>query len=103
MKVTLLRGKSRILNRGRGAPAMTVPAVSDAPTAPAWPSIPAMLAATEQHHGALPAVRDGETTLTYTALTGAARRFGAALVASGVEPGDRVALWCFNCAEWIVA
>ncbi len=27
------------------------------------------------------------------------RRPGAA----GVEPGDRVAIWCFNCAEWIVA
>ena len=32
-----------------------------------------------------------------------ARRFGAALVASGVEPGDRVAIWAPNSAEWIVA
>ena len=29
--------------------------------------------------------------------------FGAALVAAGVEPGDRVAIWCGNCAEWTVA
>ncbi len=24
-------------------------------------------------------------------------------MASGIEPGDRVALWAFNCAEWVVA
>ena len=36
-------------------------------------------------------------------LAAAADRFGAALVESGVEPGDRVAIWCFNCADWVVA
>jgi acyl-CoA synthetase (AMP-forming)/AMP-acid ligase II len=24
-------------------------------------------------------------------------------VASGVDPGDRVGLWAFNCAEWVIA
>jgi acyl-CoA synthetase (AMP-forming)/AMP-acid ligase II len=51
----------------------------------------------------LVAVRDGSTSLTYAELAAAAREFGAALVASGVEPGDRVAIWCGNCAEWTVA
>jgi HIP---CoA ligase len=51
----------------------------------------------------LVAVRDGPTTLTYAELAAAAREFGAALVAVGVEPGDRVAIWCGNCAEWTVA
>jgi acyl-CoA synthetase (AMP-forming)/AMP-acid ligase II len=74
-----------------------------APSPPLWPSIPAMLAETEQRHGDLAAVRDGETVLTYAQLSDAARRFAAALIASGVEPGDRVGLWCFNCTEWVVA
>ena len=51
----------------------------------------------------LVAVRDGSTTLTYAELAGAAQDFGAALVAQGFEPGDRVAIWCGNCAEWTVA
>ena len=49
------------------------------------------------------AVRDGPTTLTYAELAEEAREFGAALVAVGVDPGDRVAIWCGNCVEWTVA
>ncbi len=41
--------------------------------------------------------------LSRTDLLKEARRFGAALVASGVEPGERVAIWAFNSAEWVVA
>ena len=33
----------------------------------------------------------------------AAHEFAAALVVSGVTPGDRVAIWAFNSAEWVVA
>jgi acyl-CoA synthetase (AMP-forming)/AMP-acid ligase II len=49
------------------------------------------------------AVRDGTTTFSYAELGEAAREFGAGLVAAGVGPGDRVAIWCGNCAEWTVA
>jgi HIP---CoA ligase len=51
----------------------------------------------------LVAVRDGSRTLSYAELAAAAKEFGAALAAAGVEPGERVAIWCGNCAEWMVA
>jgi HIP---CoA ligase len=62
-----------------------------------------MLAGAAEQFAAGIAVRDGETLLTYPELADAAREFGAALVASGIEPGDRVAIWCGNCVEWVVA
>ena len=66
-------------------------------------TIPALLAAAADRFGRRPAVEGGPTRLTYAELFEAARAFGAALVASGVEPGDRVAIWAFNSPEWIVA
>jgi acyl-CoA synthetase (AMP-forming)/AMP-acid ligase II len=66
-------------------------------------TIPALLSAAAGRLGRRPAVEDGQTRLTYGELSEEARSFGAALVASGIEPGDRVAIWAFNCAEWIVA
>src|SRR5882724_11699061 len=68
-----------------------------------WPSIPAMVSAAAERNGRSIAVVDGDVELTYEELLAEARRFGAALVASGVTPGDRVAMWSFNSVEWIVA
>src|SRR4029453_11997563 len=53
--------------------------------------------------GERPAVVDGDTRLSYAELHDTARDFGAALVASGIAPGDRVAIWAPNSAEWIIA
>lgn len=66
-------------------------------------SIPSMLATTAGRFGDSPAVIDGETRLTYGELLEASRRFGASLVTSGIEPQDRVAIWAYNSAEWVVA
>jgi len=66
-------------------------------------TIPAIAAAAADQFPERIAIEDGTTRLTYAELLGEARTFGAALVASGVEPGDRVAVWAFNCAEWVVA
>src|SRR3954462_2547494 len=68
-----------------------------------WPSIPALLASSAEVFADRVAVVDGPTTLTYPQLLESSREFAAALVAGGVERGDRVAIWCFNSAEWIVA
>src|SRR5277367_3881043 len=62
-----------------------------------------MLGDTAEQFADRVAVRDGEVELSYAELDQAAREFGAALVAAGIEPGDRVAIWCGNCAEWTVA
>ena len=68
-----------------------------------WESIPAMTAAAADRFGEQLAIADGDTRLSYRALFDDARHFGAALVASGVEPGDRVAIWAYNSSEWVVA
>ena len=66
-------------------------------------TIPAILAAAAARFGDRIAIEDGATRLTYSELADEAGTFAAALVASGVEPGDRVGVWAFNCAEWVVA
>jgi acyl-CoA synthetase (AMP-forming)/AMP-acid ligase II len=62
-----------------------------------------MLADSQERFSQRVAIRDGQTTLTYPQLAQAAREFAAALVSAGVAPGERVAIWCFNSAEWVVA
>jgi HIP---CoA ligase len=66
-------------------------------------TIPSLLATTVARHGDRPAVVAGDQRLSYDELAARARDFAGALVASGVEAGDRVALWAPNSREWIVA
>ena len=73
------------------------------PGAGAWENVPAMAAAAADRFGDQIAIVDGDDRLTHAQLYEEARSFGAALAASGVEPGDRVAIWAPNCAEWVVA
>ena len=49
------------------------------------------------------AVVDGDVRLSFRALEAMMVRAVRAMVASGVEPGDRVALWAPNRWQWIVA
>ena len=51
----------------------------------------------------LEALVEGDLRLTYPELLVAVDDAARALVASGIEPGDRVAIWAPNCAEWVVA
>jgi len=67
-----------------------------------WPSIAALTESAAERFGDRPAVVDGAARLTFAELFAEARRFGAALVASGVQPGDRVGIWAPNSREWIV-
>ena len=68
-----------------------------------WPTIPAMLRDGAARAGGVEAVVDGNRRVDFatlrTMVDGAAR----ALMASGIERGDRVAVWAPNSLEWIVA
>jgi acyl-CoA synthetase (AMP-forming)/AMP-acid ligase II len=70
---------------------------------PVRTTIAAATASAAQRFGGLPAVIDGDASLSYAELFEQARHFGGALVASGIRPGDRVGIWAFNSREWIVA
>ena len=66
-------------------------------------TIPGITAAAADRHGDRLAIEDGLTRLTYSELLDRAGNFAAALASSGIEPGDRVAIWAPNSAEWVVA
>src|SRR5699024_8099400 len=68
-----------------------------------WPSLAAMTAAAAERHGDRIALIEGESQVTFAELYEQARLFGAALVAEGVQRGDRVAIWCPNSRRWVVA
>ena len=48
-------------------------------------------------------VDEDGATLSYLELQAQARDTARALLAAGVERGDRVAIWAPNCARWVVA
>lgn len=48
------------------------------------------------------AIEDGDTILTFPQLLQRARAVTAGLIAQGVSPGERVAIWAPNLWEWVV-
>jgi acyl-CoA synthetase (AMP-forming)/AMP-acid ligase II len=62
-----------------------------------------MLRDTARRSGDSEAVVDGDRRVPYAALEAMVAHAARALVASGVQPGDRVAVWAPNSLEWIVA
>ena len=65
-------------------------------------TIPDLVARAAEEHGEREAVVDGEQRLTFADLASRVRQTGRAMIAWGVRPGDRVAVWAPNSAEWIV-
>ena len=54
-------------------------------------------------HGAAPAFIDDHRTMSFAEFDDATNRLGNALLASGFEPGDRVAVLLPNSVESVVA
>src|SRR5690348_6035934 len=73
------------------------------PAREALRTLPALLLADEAEAGATLALATESETITYRALAVAARRLAAGLIAAGVAPGDRVALWLPKGVDWLVA
>ena len=68
-----------------------------------WGSVPGVLRSAAERFRNLDAVVDGDVRLTFAELAEQAERAAHAFVAAAVGPGDRVAIWAPNIAEWVVA
>ncbi|GAA5613607.1 fatty acid--CoA ligase family protein [Streptomyces platensis] len=65
--------------------------------------IPRLVRAAARRYGSREAVVEGRTRVTYAELGERVERAAAACIASGVAPGDRVAVWAPNTLDWIVS
>ena len=68
-----------------------------------WASIAGLVADAAERFGDAEALVDGPTRLSFRALADGALTVTRAVVATGLEPGDRVALWAPNSARWALA
>src|SRR5688500_1158189 len=66
-------------------------------------TIPGALRAAAERFSTAAAIEDGATRLSFSELHGAAQQVCAALLALGIERGDRIAIWAPNGWQWIVA
>ncbi|HET6509011.1 MAG TPA: long-chain fatty acid--CoA ligase [Baekduia sp.] len=66
-------------------------------------NVATMLSRTARLHPDRPALRYGERRMTYAELDGAVARFASGLRTTGLEPGDRVAVFAKNCPECVIA
>lgn len=70
---------------------------------PAWGTIPRMLRDQAARHPDVEAVVAGNVRLTLSTLAARASEVARSLIALGVRPGDRVAVWAPNTPDWVVA
>ena len=73
-----------------------------------WGTLPGLVQDAAARFGEAEAVVDrhgphGTTRWSFDRLADEVATATRAVVAHGIEPGDRVAIWAPNCAEWIVA
>ena len=67
------------------------------------PTIPAALLRAAEQFGDREALIDGSSRWTFADLADAALRSAGAMIAAGVEPGDRVAVWAPNGRLFVAA
>jgi acyl-CoA synthetase (AMP-forming)/AMP-acid ligase II len=72
-------------------------------TADIPPTVPAAVRRAAARWPGQEAIVDGTTRLTWEGLADRMTEAARAFIASGVAPGDRVALWAPNSLDWIIA
>lgn len=73
----------------------TIPAVAS--------TIPALLFSAARHHAARAALEEPGRRISYAELPDQALAVSRALLAHGIQPGDKVAIWAPNCIDWVLA
>lgn len=68
-----------------------------------WGTIGRLVLASAERFPEVEALVDGDLRLTYPELRDAVVDAARAHIAAGVAPGDRVAIWAPNIAEWVIA
>ena len=66
------------------------------------PTIPAAVARASRLWHDAEALVDGDVRLTFGQLETRVRQAAGAFIASGLQPGDRVAIWAPNSAAWVI-
>ncbi|WP_068636442.1 FadD3 family acyl-CoA ligase [Thauera butanivorans] len=66
-------------------------------------SLPALVLEAAARHGERIFIEDGDTRIDYAGLPARVFAVSRALIAHGIDAGDRVAIWAPNRAEWIIA
>jgi acyl-CoA synthetase (AMP-forming)/AMP-acid ligase II len=66
-------------------------------------TIPAALASAADQHGNLEAVVEDDQRLSFSTLHNMVEETASAIIATGIESGDRVAIWAPNSLPWVVA
>ncbi len=68
-----------------------------------WRSIPGLVRSAAERFANGEAVVDGDLRIMFAELGARVRDTSRAVIAAGIEPGDRIATWAPNTWEWVVA
>ena len=77
--------------------------MSDATSGVIPDNYPDLVDRAARQFGYAEAIRDGEVSLSFAEIKQLSDECAAALVASGLEPGDSVGIWAPNAWEWVIA
>ena len=68
-----------------------------------WGSIPGLVAYASERYGDTEAIADGDVRIAFSDLADRCLEITQAVMASGIKPGDKVAMWAPNMAQWALA